>query len=116
MDSNLLTTGTNSGTQTSTQSPQTAGKPSSSAANSSGVQTGTAASLLNSDSGVPLSATPLTTVNINGKAGTTTNSTVATTTAAKHQVNPALVGITGLFIIIAVISFLAISRSAKNTT
>ncbi|MEK7594322.1 MAG: hypothetical protein AAB436_01635 [Patescibacteria group bacterium] len=116
MDTNLLTASTNTGTQTSTQSPQTAGKPSSAAAKASAVQQGTAASVLTAQGGVQLSATPLTTVNLGGSASATATSTVATSVPRQHQINSVSLIFVGILALIAIGSFIAINRSAKNTT
>jgi|GEM_PF-2579055 hypothetical protein len=109
------------GTQTSTQSPQ--GLVSSGNSNTeagSNVQPGTATTLLTNTSGITLHPTALTTVNVGATSpqpAATTSSTPATVhTQPKHHINGGLLGISIGLLVIAVVVFLVITRSAKNTT
>ncbi len=110
-----LTTTNSSGTQATTQSPQSAGAASTAAANSSSLQPGTATRVLDSgaNDGVPLSTTPLTTVNFNRAANI--QATTAPVVPDRH-VNPAFFSITVILVLVAVALFWWISRSEKNTT
>jgi hypothetical protein len=102
------------GTQGTTASPQANNQSNVSTISSNSLQSGSPTSILNSSSGVSLAQTPLATVNL----GTpTTTSTLATTTAGpKHHVNGVLLGISGVLILIALISFAVIFQSSNNTT
>lgn len=120
MADNQLSATTGSGTQTTTQSPQTAGQPAATGTQSSGIQPGTATSLLSSgQNGVTLHDTPLSTVNLVTPAPALP---LATSTAqpaqqpAKHHINPVLFGLPILLFVIAAVFFWATSRTVKSTT
>lgn len=111
-----LTTGTNSGIQTGTQSPQNSVQPSGfSGAPTSAVQPGTNNTLLNNSNsaGIPLGSAQLSTVSL---AGASTTAQTATTTTPHHRIHPALFGFSALLLIVAVYMFWTTSKSAKNTT
>jgi hypothetical protein len=114
MDTNQLTTTAGSGVQATTQSPQSAGQPSTAGAQSSSVQPGTATALLNGQSGVPLHGTVLSTINLN--ATTPAIVSVPTSNQPKHHVNLMLFGLSALLLVVAVVLFWTTTRSAKNTT
>jgi hypothetical protein len=116
MAPNQLTAGNGSGTQATTQSPQTAGQPAATGTQSGNVQPGTATNLLNSSGGVPLRPTPLSTVSLTPSASTPAVLAQSTVTQPKHHINPVLFGFSGLLLLVAVVSVWIISRSAKNTT
>jgi hypothetical protein len=104
-----LTPNSSSGDQATTQDPQAATSTTALSGQAEDVQTGTAASLLTSDNGIPLNAT-------------TTASTVSTSphyvamSTHNHTVNPVLLVFVIILFIAAVGSFIGMSRSAKNTT
>jgi hypothetical protein len=110
-----LTTTTGSGTQASTQSPQTAGLAASSGTQASSLQPGTATSLLNGRNGVPLHGQALTVVNINGATAATIAQSPSTR-VTKHHINTALMGVSVLLLLIAIVLFWVTSRSVKSTT
>ena len=114
MASNQLTTTTSSGQQGSTQSPQTAGQSGSTGTQSSSVQPGTATALLNSQNGVPLHGTALSTVSLNNSSNTLVPSPAKP--AYKRHINSPLMGVSVLLFIIAVVLFWAVSRPVKSTT
>jgi hypothetical protein len=108
-----LSTATGNGLQSTTGDPQTTGQETIGATKSS-IQPTTASNLLISSNGVPLSQTPLSTVNLG--SSTTSLPTNASPPAAKYHVNSVLVVIViGLFIL-AVVLFWLTGRSVKNTT
>ncbi len=111
-----LNTTTGSGTQSATGTPQTVGEASTNnAAPAGSVQPGTATNLLNSSGGISLSGSQVTTVDL---SGTTATSTQATTEppAQPHQVNTVALGIFIVLAVVAVLVFVFMQRSAKNTT
>lgn len=109
-----LTTVTGSGTQSSTQSPQSVGSTGGAPSNATGVQPGTATSLLNTTTGgVALKSTQLSVVGLGAR--TTTQTSQPEPAPAKH-VNPVLFGFSGLLFIIAIAMFWATARTAKTTT
>jgi hypothetical protein len=115
MAESTLTTTTATGSQTTTQSPQTSAAATNfGGQQSSGVQPGTARDLLNSTNGIPLASSPVTTVNLANAA----QQTVTTTQVPKeqHHVNPALMGFSVLLFLVAIVLFWNTSRSVKNTT
>jgi hypothetical protein len=99
---------TSSGSQTNTQSPQSAG-PATSTTNAGSVQPGTANSLLTSNNGVSLTPTQVTTVSLGQSAGST-----PVTPVSKHHFNSALMGISILLFVMAVIMFKFAGNSGKN--
>jgi hypothetical protein len=112
-DQLTTSTGASSGVQSTTQSPQSAGQPASVGTQASGVQPGTASTLLNSQGGLPLHGTALSTVNLNATSGVTA---APTSSPAKHHTNPVLFGLSALFLVAAVVLFWAVGHSVKNTT
>ncbi len=115
-----LRTTTGAGTQTTTGTPQAVGSSSgtnsSNAANGSEVQPGTATDLLNSNSGITLSGTPLTVVNLNSAATTSSTQSTVEVTQNDQQINPVGIGFAVLLFVVAIVFFWLTSRSAKNTT
>lgn len=113
MAANQLTT-TSSKDQATTQNPQLAGQPAANGAQSSSVQPGTAAALLNNQGGVPLQEKVLPSVNL-----TATTSSVVTrpepNTVAKHHVNLSLFILPALLVTAALVLFWVAGRSPKNT-
>lgn len=118
MADNLTITSGDGSNQTSTGNPQNVPTANTGpAANSTGVQPGTASALLTTteSSGVPLVNENLTTVNLNTTASSTASSgQKATTTQAKTS--PVIEGFAIALFVIAVIVFVIINRSAKSTT
>jgi hypothetical protein len=120
MATNQLTATSGSGEQTTTQSPQAATQPSTGGTVSSGVQPGTATSLLNGQGSVQLYPTSLPTVGLSGATGAAATGTVAAATpakpVAKHHANPVLLGSSALLLVVAIVLFWITSRSVKTTT
>jgi len=116
-----LTTAPASGSQGTTQNPQTvpSGRAISGASTqSSGVQPGTASDVLTSQNGLSLSNSPLTTVSLDN-ASAETGSTVAAAPAApkaEHHVNAVFLMAAAVLVVAAMAFFWTINRSAKNTT
>ncbi len=108
-----LNTTSNTGSQSTTQSPQISNGSSTGAA-SGNVQPGIASGLLNSTSGIPLSAGPLPNVRL----GTTSQASTGTPAPvlAAHHFNAALLSLPILLLIIAAGSVWATNRSVKSTT
>jgi hypothetical protein len=118
-----LTTGSSSGTQTTTDTPQaTTTDNGLSGTPTSGVQPGTATSLLSSPAGnaavgVPLGQTQLSTVSLNAPA--TAAVVVQPRVSKPHHVNWGLFSMSGILLVIAVGLFWWMSHAAqseKNTT
>lgn len=119
MATNQLTAVNGSGDQAATQSPQSASQPATGDTASSGVQPGTATSLLNGGQGsVQLHPSALSTVDLGGGAGAATGTVAGTAakTATRHHVNPVLFGVSALLLVVAVVLFWTTSRSVKSTT
>ena len=110
-----LNTTTGSGTQSATGTPQNVGGPNTNAAPSDNVQPGTATTLLNSTSGISLSGNALTVVDLKGASATTTQTTTEPP-AQPHHINTAALGVCAVLAVVAVIVFVSMTRSAKNTT
>lgn len=102
--------------QAHTQSPQSsAGSGSVATAPTSKVQPGTASSLLTSTQGVALdNTTQLSVVSLSTAPQTVTGQTHTVTEPKKHHVNPALLGIAGACLLLAIVCFVVISRSSKK--
>lgn len=110
-----LTTTSNSGEQTTTQSPQASVGSAPATAQAGSVQPGTANNLLTSQNGQSLSPTPLSTIDLSGGAAST-GQLALQPTAVKHHFNPVLGGAAVLLFVVAVALFWSTSRSVKNTT
>ena len=116
-----LTTAPATGSQSTTQNPQTVPSAQTiggASKQSAGVQPGTATSLLNSQNGVSLSATPLTIVDLSNTEASTAITTKSDAASIKptHHVNTALIAISIGLVVVAIGLFWAIQRSAKSTT
>src|SRR4051812_24997207 len=109
MASNQLSTGFNRGDQTTTQDPQLAGQPALASNQSSGVQPGTATSILNGQGIIPLRGTPLNTVRL-------TSTTPARQVPPPRHPNYPLFAVSILLCAIAIYLFWYTGRSAKTTT
>ncbi len=115
-----LTIAPAAGNQGTTQNPQSV--PSGQAiagasARSGGVQPGTSKNVLTSQNGLSLHASTLTAVNLDTTASATAQAKPAPTAKKPdHHINPALVAVSIALIIIAIVLFWTINRSAKNTT
>lgn len=113
MAQQTLTTTAATGTQTTTQSPQTSSAAGFANSPSSGVQPGTAESTLQSkQGGIPLGQASLSTVSLN----TATVAKPRIVTPKSHHINPALFGVSLLLLVVAVGLFWTTSRSVKTTT
>jgi len=110
-----LTATSGSGSQTTTQSPQSVGDAATTTRSTS-LQPGTASNLLTSQNGVALQPTPLSTVSLNPATQTATTQNAATAQPTAHHSNPVLLVLCVLFLAAAVVMFWITSRSAKNTT
>lgn len=108
-----LTTGSSSGTQTGTQSPQASVGTTPRTAQAGSVQPGTATNLLNNEkAGVALQGKQLSVVNIGARQSQI--SQYAPPTA--KDTNPLLFGVSGLLLIIAIYMFWVSAHTTKNTT
>lgn len=109
-----ISDGINTGSQTTTQSPQASVGPGGTASRTSGnVQPGTATSLLNNDKGgVSLQNKQLSLVSL----GTRQSKVSQFTPPLKHHVNPALYGVSGLLFLLAAAVIVAIISASKTTT
>lgn len=114
MNPNQLTATSNSASQTVTQSPQSASAAGGNTADSAGVQPGTASALLNSQGGIQLRNTGVSTVSLNPTTFTSATSTQAH--VAKHHVNLPLLGLAALLILAAIFLFWTSDRSVNSTT
>ncbi len=110
---NQLTTASNSGTQSSTKSPQNSAGSSGPTSQIGAVQPGTATNLLNSDkSGVALTGQSLSLVNLSPRQSQISKFAPP----PQRHTNPALFGVSGLLFVVAVVMFYVTARAAKNTT
>ena len=100
----------NSGDQTSTQSPQAA-QPANGggAANAGSIQPGTANQALESTQGISLNPTPVSTVSLGGSTGQ-----VSSALPRQQHFNPVLAGLALVLLVVAVILFWAVSASGKK--
>lgn len=114
MANNQLNITSGTGTQTGTQSPQSAGQSDSTTTQSSNLQPGTATTLLNGQGSVQLHQSELSTVSLNGSAAAVT--AVPVSSPPKHHINPVLFGLSGVLLVVAIVLFWITSRSVKNTT
>lgn len=115
-----LNTTTGSGTQSATGTPQSVGSQNTNAATSGSVQPGTASNLLSnpaagSTAGISLTGSQVTTVDLTGTSATTQTATTQPP-AQPHHVNTVALGVCAVLAIVAVLVFVSMSRSAKNTT
>lgn len=112
-----LVTGTSSGLQSATQSPQAATQQQGSeAANASSFQPVSTQSLLTSTGGIPISQQSLPSVSLSGTSTSTTKVASTPAPVAKHHVNPFLGGLAIAFFVGTIIAIFFTARSAKNTT
>ncbi len=113
-----LTTGKAVGSQATTQNPQTVPTQTlgSTPTQSKGVQPGTAQQVLTSSNGISLGGTAVTTVNLNPTTAATVQADVKPPAPAKHHVNAGLLGLSIGLVLVAVIVFWIIGRTAKSTT
>jgi len=110
-----LTATSGTGTQTTTQSPQAATTGSTSPAQPTGLQPGTATSLLNGQGSVTLQPTPLSTISLGGTSQQTTSS--PSLAPVRHQhVNFVLVGLVAVVLLIALVCTVVFSKQVKSTT
>jgi hypothetical protein len=109
-----LSTSSNSGEQTTTQSPQASVGSAPATANASSVQPGTAAAVLTSQNGQTLHPTSLNSVTL-GASSTQTVAATAQPAPAKHF-NYGLGGVAVVLFLVAVLLFWTTSRSVKSTT
>src|SRR3712207_1729561 len=104
-----LNTATNSGQQSTTQSPQSAGQPALSAAAAGNLQPGTNSGLLSGGRSIPLNDQAVTTLQLAPKDSAKTSQDAP----AGYHFNPLLILIIALLLAAAAASMLLISRSAK---
>ena len=111
MAATSLTTGLGDGNQSTTQTPQSAGRAATGGTDSDKVQSGTPSDILNNQQGIELKPAPLTTVDLNQ---------TATVQAAKpshpHHINPVLGVFSLALFVVAIALFWITSRSVKKTT
>jgi hypothetical protein len=110
-----LNTTTNSGQQSATQNPQTAGQPALPGASSGSIQPGTKTDLLAGQGSIPLTNRPLTTVSLSPGAQVS-SAPKPITPVAKPSFTPFLILAAMLLVLVAAASVVAINRTAKNTT
>lgn len=116
MATTSLPTNTSSGDQSNTNNPQPSSSDSAFGVNqSSGIQPGSSTDVLNANqNGIPLIQTALPTVNI--PKTTSSTQTSVQPKIAQHHINPVFLGFGALLFVLAVVFFLQINNSAKNTT
>jgi hypothetical protein len=111
-----LSIGSSSGAQGNTQSPQGLVSSGTSTAAGSNVQPGTATTLLTTPTGVSLHPTQLATISLTGATTPVVSASSASSSPSKHHISSGLLGISIGLAVIAVVVFVMITRSAKNTT
>lgn len=105
------------GQQGSTQNPQTVpAKTLGNTAQAGGVQPGTSSSVLTSNSGQSLSPVAVTAVSLNGATSTGQVQAAPARRAPQHHVSAATLVIPIVLVLLAVVLFWGINRSAKSTT
>lgn len=114
METGGLNTTTNSGTQNTTQSPQSVGGNNLSAGLNSNLQTTPASNSLNSNVGVNLTPAALTTVNLNN-LGSNQAVTPSTTNSGRH-INAGLLIMAILLFAFAIYLFFKMSKTNENNT
>lgn len=112
MNENNLLTVPGTGTQNSTQDPQSAGSSAGSGASGSSVQPGTAPAALDVQTG----GVPLTSQNLSTIALPQTSGAVAQSSPPAQPNNPIMTGASVLFFLLALGIIIAIFLPAKNTT
>ncbi len=113
---NQLTAGQASGTQAGTQNPQAISSSNGGDEQASGVQPGTASTLLTSPNGVALNPVAVPTVSLGNTLQSSSSQTTPTAVVSHHHVDTTFLIIPGLLIVVAIVAFWATSRSVKNTT
>jgi len=109
-----LSATTGSGSQGTTQDPQTASQaPVIPANQSSSVQPSAPNSILTNVGGIPLQQTGGQSLSL---APSTTAATVATPQAVHHHPNSVLLGFSVLLFVVAIVLFWSTTRTAKTTT
>lgn len=103
-----------SGSQVSTQDPQTSVSSSGLGGGQSAVQPGTAASLLTSSSGIQLGSGSVPTIALT--TSTATPAQTNSTQAAHRAINPVLLTLAIILFVAAIVLFVSTTRSAKSTT
>ncbi len=111
MASTLPITNAGTGTQNSTQDPQTAGTSTGAGTSSSSVQPGSVSSLDTATGGVPLGGSKLSTIPLSQ-----TSTTVVKTDTGPPPTAFAAPGLSILFFVLAAALLVAIFVPAKNTT
>lgn len=109
-----LPTGNATGAQANTQNPQTSAQNSLANQNGSGIQRGTAASVLTSKDGVTLNNVNVTTLKLTSTTGATNAAT--TTPANQHNINPVFLGFSLLLFVVAIVLFIKTASTEKTTT
>ena len=120
MANDQLTTTLGGGTQTTTQSPQSASNTANSGAQPTGnLQTSAASNL---QGGLQINGASLGNITLN-VPGSTAKAEAKTSTATPlpavvqhHHTNPLLFGISGILLVIAAVLLWTTARAAKNTT
>ena len=107
----LPTTAAGTGTQNSTQDPQTAGTSAGAGTPSSSVQPGSVGSLDTVTGGIPLSGTQLSTIALSSQT-----TTVVKPDLTRSSSHPFQTGLSVVFFILAIGLLLAIFGPSKNTT
>ncbi len=106
------------GSQSTTQSPQSLPNSGLNTAAASKVQPGTATSVLNSNTGISLGNSQLSTIDLNSTSSSTKSQKVsaASIVVPKHHVNTLLLSVCVALFLAAVASFIFVSKIEKNTT
>lgn len=116
MANDQLTTTLGGGTQTATQSPQSASNTANNGAQPTGnLQTSAASNL---QGGLQINGASLGNISLNVPTSTTKaqTSTVLPTVVHHHHPNPALFGVSGVLLVVAAVLLWTTNRAAKNTT
>jgi len=104
------------GTQMTTQSPQVSTNSGPATVASGNVQPGTSTSLLSAQNGVLLRPTPLSTVSFSPSAATSQTQAIVAPSSSHHHVSGAFIGFAAALFIVALVLFISVFKSAKNTT
>jgi hypothetical protein len=115
MDTNQqLSAGAGTGAQASTQNPQTSSPSNNLATDTENTQTSSPDSVLNGQGSIQLHPTVVPSVNL--ASVTTVGTTQPSTQTTHHTTNPALLGVSCLLFVVAIVLFWTTYRGDKNTT
>jgi len=115
VDNTQLKTGSATGTQITTQTPQSATGPAG-GTKSNSLQPGTATTLLNSSTGIQLQNKAVPTIQLPPATATVAQAGPSPVPAKPHHVSPVLISLPVILVLVALVMFWQARRSVKSTT